>query len=159
MIKIWTDGGCDNRARGKHGAWAYVVERAGIENVERVGWALGTTNNRMEIMAALQGLMYVRAERLHHDNVVHVHSDSQYLVNGMVDWARRWRRNGWITASGGKVQNEDLWRALMSQAEGLELRWVWIRGHAGTPLNERADALCTRAMKRARWRAAAGRGL
>ncbi len=155
-MKLWTDGGCNNRSRTKHGGWAFVVEGEDGEVAHRsYGWALGTTSNRMELTAAIKALKYALVYLGPHT----IYSDSRYVVDGASGWARNWRRNGWITSSGGDVANRDLWERILTLTDGRAVGWCWMRGHAGTPLNEEADRLCTRAMRRAIWRDQRARGL
>ncbi len=156
-MNIYTDGGCNNRSRTKHGGWAFVVEGEDGEVAYRsYGWALGTTSNRMEMTAAIRALEYALTDP--HEQPV-IHSDSRYVVDGANGWAQNWRRNGWITSSGGEVANLDLWESILALTYSRVVFWRWVRGHAGTPLNEEADRLCTRAMRRAIWRDQRARGL
>ncbi len=156
-MRLWTDGGCNNRSRAKHGGWAFVVEGEDGEVVHRsYGWALGTTSNRMELTAAIRALEYAFANDAGQPVI---YSDSRYLVDGMNGWVQNWRARGWITSSGGEVANRDLWEELTALDVKVRALWRWTRGHAGTPLNEEADRLCTRAMRRAIWRDQRARGL
>jgi ribonuclease HI len=97
-----------------------------------------TTNNRMELTAAIKGL-----EALTRSCSVQLHSDSQYLVRGMTEWLPNWQRNGrWQRH---QIKNRDLWQQLLDAAEGHDIEWIWVRGHAGNPMNERVDRLATAA--------------
>jgi ribonuclease HI len=138
-VTIFTDGACLGNP-GPGGWGAIVVD--GEHRRELSGYDPATTNNRMEIMAALEALRAVPegAE-------VDLHTDSQYLRNGMNDWLARWKRNGWRTADRKPVKNEDLWRALDAEAQRRRVRWHWVRGHAGHPENERCDALANAAIR------------
>jgi ribonuclease HI len=106
-----------------------------------------TTNNRMELMAAIRAL-----ESLTRPSVVRLHTDSSYLRNGITSWLDSWKRNGWRTSSKQAVKNEDLWRRLDQAAGKHEVQWLWVKGHAGNPGNERADALANRGLAEARSR-------
>ena len=159
-MKLWTDGGCNNRSRTKYGGWAFVVEGEDGGVAHRLyGWALGTTSNRMEMTAAIRALKYAQRKIGTGREDVVVYSDSRYLVDGMNGWVQNWRARGWITSSGGEVANRDLWEELTALDVRVGVLWRWTRGHAGTPLNEEADRLCTRAMRRAIWRDQRARGL
>jgi ribonuclease HI len=138
-LTIFTDGACLGNP-GPGGWGAIVVD--GPHRRELSGYEPATTNNRMEIMAALEALRAVPdgAE-------VDLHTDSQYLRNGMNEWLARWKRNGWRTADKKPVKNEDLWRALDAEAQRHQVRWHWVRGHNGHPENERCDALANAAIR------------
>lgn len=138
-LTIFTDGAC--LGNPGPGGWGAIVDD-GERRREMSGYEPATTNNRMEIMAALEALRAVPdgAE-------VDLHTDSQYLRNGMSDWLARWKRNGWRTADKKPVKNEDLWRALDTEAQRHRVRWHWVRGHNGHPENERCDALANAAIR------------
>ena len=132
MIEIYTDGACSGNPGP--GGWAAVIDRGGA--VEEIGGrAARTTNNRMELQAALEALGRVPAGAS-----VRIVTDSQYLLNGMTSWMRGWKRRGWVTAEGKPVENRDLWEALDAAAGG-RVTWEHVRGHTGHPLNERANAI------------------
>jgi len=103
-----------------------------------------TTNNRMELMAAIQAL-----EALRRPATVSLHTDSKYLLDGITKWVEGWQRNGWKTAAKKPVKNEDLWRRLIEAMRPHDISWVWVKGHAGDPGNERADALARRGIEEA----------
>ncbi|MCW5892398.1 MAG: ribonuclease HI [bacterium] len=138
-LTIFTDGACLGNP-GPGGWGAILVD--GAQRRELSGFDPATTNNRMEIMAALEAL-----RRVPDGADVDLHTDSQYLRNGMNDWLARWKRNGWRTADKKPVKNEDLWRALDAEAQRHRVRWHWVRGHAGHPENERCDALANAAIR------------
>ena len=104
-----------------------------------------TTNNRMELMAAIQAL-----EALKRPTTVILHTDSKYLLDGITKWIQGWQRNGWKTAAKKPVKNDDLWRRLVEAMRPHDVSWVWVKGHAGDPGNERADALARAAASRKR---------
>jgi ribonuclease HI len=132
-VVIYTDGACSgNPGRG---GWGVVLRWNGTEK-ELHGGDAQTTNNRMELMAAIQAL-----EALNRPSRVQLHTDSTYLLNGITKWVPVWERNGWRTSARKPVKNEDLWRRLVEAMNGHEVSWLWVKGHAGEEGNERADAL------------------
>ena len=133
-VTIYTDGGClGNPGPGGYGA----VLIYGAKRKELSGGFRRTTNNRMELMAAIRGL-----EALKHPCRVTLYSDSEYVVNAMKQgWARRWRDNGWRRNKKDKAVNPDLWERLLQLCETHQVNFQWVRGHAGTPENERCDEL------------------
>ena len=137
-VLIWTDGACSGNPGP--GGWGAVL-RYGSHEKELKGGEPLTTNNRMELTAAIEAL-----ESLTRACPVTLHTDSQYLRSGVTGWLDRWKRNGWRTADRKPVRNEDLWRRLDAAAARHEVRWLWVRGHAGDELNERADELAREGM-------------
>jgi ribonuclease HI len=135
MVQIYTDGGC--RPNPGPGAWAALL-RHGAHEREIAGYEAQTTNNRMELTAALKGL-----QALKNPCEVDLYTDSNYLKQGMSEWLAGWKRRGWRTADKKPVLNEDLWRALDAAAATHQVRWHWVRGHSGHAENERVDALVT----------------
>jgi ribonuclease HI len=133
VVDIFTDGACSGNPGP--GGWGAVLRYDGHEKEIHGGERL-TTNNRMELMAAIMGL-----ESLKRPVKARVHTDSQYLRNGITEWIRGWKRNGWRTADKKPVKNVDLWQRLEAALAQHEVSWHWVRGHAGHPENERADAL------------------
>jgi ribonuclease HI len=138
MVRIYTDGAC--KYNPGPGGWAFVLKEAGREVVERSGSEPHTTNNRMELMAVIRAL-----ETVPPGSRVEVHTDSQYVQKGMSEWLRDWKRRGWRTADKKPVKNVDLWQELDRLAGAHSVTWHWVKGHAGHPENERADALANRA--------------
>ena len=132
-VVIYTDGACSGNPGP--GGWGVVLRWNGTEK-ELHGGDPQTTNNRMELMAAIQAL-----EALNRPSQVQLHTDSTYLLNGITKWIAAWQRNGWRTSARKPVKNEDLWRRLVEAMNGHEVRWLWVKGHAGEEGNERADAL------------------
>ncbi|MCS6986602.1 MAG: ribonuclease HI [Sphingomonadaceae bacterium] len=137
-VRIACDGAC--RGNPGPGGWAAIVRSDGKERVLKGAEPL-TTNNRMELQAALAAL-----QALPQPARVLVETDSRYLVDGMTKWLGQWQRNGWKTADRRPVANADLWTALAQAAAPHDVRWVWVRGHAGHPANERADRLANAAI-------------
>jgi ribonuclease HI len=137
-VLIYTDGAC--RGNPGPGGWGAVLISGGHER-ELCGGELSTTNNRMELMAAIEAL-----RALKRPCKVELHTDSQYLRTGITEWLAGWKAKGWRTAAKTPVKNEDLWRALDEARLRHEVDWRWVKGHAGHELNERADALARRGM-------------
>ena len=132
-VTLYTDGACKGNP-GK-GGWG-VLMRYGSHEKELFGGEAHTTNNRMELTAIIQGLAALKRPC-----AVVIYTDSQYVKNGMEKWIHGWKKNGWKTASKQPVKNEDLWQQLDRLAAQHQIRWQWVRGHAGHAENERADAL------------------
>ena len=131
MIEIFTDGACAGNPGP--GGWGVLIVD-GEQRMELYGGESNTTNNRMELNAAIEALRATSGP-------VHLYTDSQYVKNGITEWIRGWKRNGWRTADRKPVKNQDLWRALDEAIENRSVEWRWVRGHNGHPENERADAL------------------
>lgn len=136
VVEIWTDGAC--KGNPGPGGWGALLRSNGHEK-ELFGGEELTTNNRMELQAVIEALRALKEPCR-----VTLHVDSQYVMNGITKWITGWKRNGWRTASKKPVKNEDLWRALDEKVARHDVRWVWVRGHAGDPGNERADTLANR---------------
>ena len=132
-VVIYTDGACSGNPGP--GGWAAIL-KAGDHEKELKGGELLTTNNRMELMAAISAL-----EALNRPCVVDIHTDSQYVRNGIMSWINNWKRNGWRTADKRPVKNDDLWKRLDAALARHRVTWHWVRGHAGHAMNERADQL------------------
>ena len=132
-VVIYTDGACSGNPGP--GGWGVVLRWNGTEK-ELHGGDPQTTNNRMELMAAIKAL-----GALNRPSRVQLYTDSTYLLNGITKWVAGWQRNGWRTSAKKPVKNEDLWRRLIAAMNGHEVSWLWVKGHAGEEGNERADAL------------------
>jgi ribonuclease HI len=135
-VIIHTDGAC--RGNPGVGGWGVVLSYKGIVK-ELYGGDADTTNNRMELMAAIQAL-----EALNKPCVVKLNIDSKYVLQGLTEWLPNWKKRGWKTASKASVKNEDLWRRLDTAAKRHTIEWVWVKGHSGDLGNERADTLANR---------------
>ncbi|QEY25829.1 ribonuclease HI [Neisseria zalophi] len=132
-VYLYTDGAC----KGNPGAGGWgVLMRYGSHEKELCGGEPETTNNRMELTAVIKGLQTLKRRCR-----VEIHTDSQYVKNGMESWIHGWKKNGWKTAAKKPVKNEDLWRQLDELVQGHDVSWVWVKGHAGHRDNERADEL------------------
>jgi ribonuclease HI len=135
-VVIYTDGAC--RGNPGPGGWGALLS-FGDHQKELFGGEAETTNNRMELMAAIQGL-----SALKRGCRVDLFTDSQYVRLGITQWLENWKRKGWKTANRKPVKNQDLWQALDREAARHEIHWHWVKGHAGDEGNERADALANR---------------
>jgi ribonuclease HI len=136
-VEIWTDGGC--KPNPGPGGWSAIL-KYGTTVRELSGAEPATTNNRMELTAAAEAL-----EALKRPCTIILHTDSQYLKDGITRWHTGWVRKNWRTASGDPVKNMDLWRRILDAAKPHSVDWRWVRGHAGDIMNERADELATKA--------------
>ena len=140
-VEIFTDGAC--RGNPGPGGWGALLRSAGHEK-ELFGAEPQTTNNRMELMAAIRAL-----ETLKRPCTVTLHTDSQYLRQGITQWIAQWKARGWRTRAKTPVKNVDLWKRLEAAAARHQVRWHWVKGHAGHAGNERADGLANRAIDEA----------
>jgi ribonuclease HI len=138
VVEIWADGGC--RGNPGPGGWG-VLMRAGTREKELWGSEPATTNNRMELTAVIRAL-----EAMKRPVRARIHTDSQYVQKGISEWIHGWKRNGWKTSDKKPVKNADLWLELDKLTVQHQLEWLWVKGHAGDPGNERADALANRAI-------------
>lgn len=132
-VEVHTDGAC--LGNPGPGGWAALLRYKGKER-ELAGGEAATTNNRMELMAAIQAL-----ETLSEACIVDLHTDSQYVRQGITEWMPGWVRRGWKTAGGDPVKNRDLWERLHAAAQRHRVSWHWVKGHSGDPDNERVDVL------------------
>ncbi|WP_295959618.1 ribonuclease HI [Rhodoferax sp.] len=137
-VDMYTDGAC--KGNPGPGGWGVLLTWSGTEK-EMFGGELATTNNRMEMMAVIEGL-----SALKQPCSITLYIDSQYVLKGMTEWLKGWKARGWLTASKEPVKNVDLWQRLdtLVNTAGHKIDWRWVKGHAGHPGNERADALANR---------------
>ncbi|WP_448189102.1 ribonuclease HI [Azospirillum sp. sgz301742] len=142
VVDIFTDGACSGNPGP--GGWGAILRYDGVEK-ELCGGEGGTTNNRMELMAAIQAL-----EALKRPMTVRLYTDSEYVKNGITQWIKGWKVRGWKTADKKPVKNVDLWQRLDEAAQRHDIQFHWVRGHAGHPENERADELARRGLAEAR---------
>lgn len=141
-VDIFTDGACSGNPGP--GGWGAILRWKGVEK-ELKGGEPQTTNNRMELLAAISAL-----EALKRPLPVRLHTDSQYVKNGITTWIHGWKKNGWRTAGKDPVKNEDLWRRLDDLVGRHQVEFHWVKGHAGHPENERADQLARDGLREAR---------
>ena len=140
LVEIATDGAC--KGNPGRGGWGALLRMGAVEK-ELSGGEPHTTNNRMELMAAIQGL-----KALNKPCRVKLSTDSRYVMDGLTKWIKGWQRNGWKTADRKPVKNSDLWIELLDAAKPHRIEWQWVKGHAGHPDNERADKLASDAALR-----------
>jgi len=133
LVEIFTDGAC--RGNPGPGGWAALL-RMGKTEKELSGGEPLTTNNRMELLAAIRGL-----EALKRPCRVQLHTDSTYVRDGITRWIHKWRQNGWRTSDKKSVKNADLWQELIDASETHRVEWHWVKGHSGHPENDRVDSL------------------
>jgi ribonuclease HI len=139
-VEIWTDGGA--KPNPGPGGWAALLKfRDAVKELS--GGEADTTNNRMELTAAAEAL-----EALKRPCAVKLHTDSEYLKNGITRWHTGWVRKNWRTAGGDPVKNMDLWRRILDAAKPHTIEWLWVRGHSGDPMNDRVDVLATEAREK-----------
>ena len=137
MIKIYTDGSCIQNPG--NGGWAAIML---INNEKKVisGYKKNTTNNQMELMAAIEAL-----KKIPIGEEVQIYTDSKYVKMGITEWIEKWSQNNWKTSSKQKVKNLELWTELNEISKKHKIKWFWVKGHAGDPINEEVDALAKRA--------------
>jgi ribonuclease HI len=133
QVEIFTDGACSGNPGP--GGWGAIL-RSGATEKELWGGEPNTTNNRMEMMAVIKALVALKRPVS-----IRLHTDSQYVQKGITEWIHGWKKRGWKTASKEPVKNEDLWRMIDAEAARHQVEWLWVKGHAGHPENERCDAL------------------
>ena len=137
-VEVWTDGACSGNPGP--GGWGVILSYKGTQK-ELSGGEANTTNNRMELMGAIAAL-----ESLTRPCTVALHTDSQYLRQGITAWIHGWKKNGWKTADRKPVKNEELWKRLDAALKQHKIEWKWVKGHAGDAMNERADELARAGM-------------
>jgi ribonuclease HI len=133
-IKVYTDGAC--KGNPGPGGWGVYIQ-SNEDEKELYGGNPETTNNQMEMQAALEALKYLKDE----DEVIELYTDSNYLRQGITEWIHNWKKNNWKTAAKKPVANRDLWIEISDLNEKMTVEWNWVKGHAGDPGNERADEL------------------
>jgi len=143
LLSVYTDGGCIGNP-GK-GAWAYLVDDGNLRVEDTDGDPM-TTNNKMELQAVISALSAISAKAEWKGRPIRIHTDSQYVRNGITAWIKTWASNGWKTAAKEPVKNQDLWMELQKWDQALKPEWKWVKGHAGNPNNERCDQLVRRTM-------------
>ena len=142
---IYTDGGCSGNPGP--GGWAYIIKTDKIEK-SKSGGDTYTTNNKMELTAVIKSLEAIVKDPLLVNKSIDLHTDSQYVKNGITSWINNWIRNGWKTAAKKPVKNKELWMELKEVSDQLTINWKWVKGHAGDPLNEACDQMVGEEMRR-----------
>lgn len=138
-LTVYTDGGCSGNPGP--GGWGAVIIDGAVETPMSGGEA-ATTNNRMELTAAISVLAAISANAAWRARQIKMFCDSQYVKNGITSWIKGWKHNGWKTAARKPVLNRDLWERLDALASSLDIEWTWVKGHAGVKYNEMCDSLC-----------------
>ena len=144
-IVIYTDGGCSGNPGP--GGWACVILADGNE-IQLSGGEKLTTNNKMELTAAISALSQIAENQKFKDRPVSLYSDSQYVKNGITSCITNWKKNGWMTSAKKPVLNQDLWQKLDVLNSQIQVKWNWVKGHAGIKYNEICDALCQKEIKK-----------
>ena len=139
MIKIYTDGSClDNPGNG---GWAAIININ--DEIKKIsGSVKDTTNNKMELMAPIKALQEIKEQQ-----PIEIYTDSQYVKLGITDWIHKWIKNNWQTSKKEPVKNKDLWMELYELTKSYEIKWIWVKAHAGNPINEEVDLLAKKAAK------------
>ena len=137
MIKIYTDGSCLNNPGD--GGWAAIINDNG--NISKItGNEKNTTNNKMELIAPINAL-----KKINKEEAVEIYTDSKYVKLGITEWINKWINNGWKTSKREDVKNKDLWLELHELNNLIKIKWIWVKAHAGNPLNEEVDMLAKKA--------------
>ncbi len=139
-VDIYTDGACSGNPGP--GGWGVLIQ-LDDKNIELSGGDNETTNNRMELMAAIKAL-----EEINKDYKINLYTDSNYVKDGITSWISNWKKNNWKTANKKEVKNKDLWIRLDAAIEGKNISWIWVKGHAGNAGNEQADYLARSALEK-----------
>jgi ribonuclease HI len=146
-LEIYTDGGCSGNP-GK-GGWAFIILQKTFQGkrvlAEKCGAERETTNNRMELMAAIAALETLKTLKNTPRKLI-LYTDSQYLQKGMTEWLKSWKDKGWRTSDKAPVKNQDLWRRLDAFSSEFSIKWTWVKGHAGNEFNEKCDRMTARAI-------------
>ena len=139
MIKIYTDGSCLKNPG--NGGWAAIININ--DEIKKIsGSVKDTTNNKMELMAPIKALQEIKEQQ-----PIEIYTDSQYVKLGITDWIHKWIKNNWQTSKKEPVKNKELWIELYELTKSYEIKWIWVKAHAGNPLNEEVDLLAKKAAK------------
>ena len=139
-VDIYTDGACIGNPGP--GGWAFVIKYSNGETKEFSGSEKYTTNNKMELTAAIKAIKYFQKKI-----IINIYTDSKYLKDGITIWIKKWKLNGWKTSNKKKVKNSDLWKLLEKKIQNHEVYWTWVKGHNENFLNEKADMLAKKAIE------------
>ena len=139
-VDIYTDGACIGNPGP--GGWAFIIKYSNGETKEFSGSEKYTTNNKMELTAAIKAIKYLKKKI-----IINIYTDSKYLKDGITIWIKKWKLNGWKTSNKKNVKNSDLWKLLEEKIQDHEIRWMWVKGHDENILNEKADMLAKKAIE------------
>ncbi len=139
-VDIYTDGACIGNPGP--GGWAFIIKYSNGETKEFSGSEKYTTNNKMELTAAIKAIKYFKKKI-----IINIYTDSKYLKDGITIWIKKWKLNGWKTSNKKKVKNSDLWKLLEEKIHNHEIHWTWVKGHDENILNEKADMLAKKAIE------------
>ena len=139
-VDIYTDGAC--LGNPGPGGWAFIIKYNGGKIKEFCGFEKYTTNNKMELTAAIKAVKYFKKKI-----IINIYTDSKYLKDGITTWIKKWKINGWKTSNKKKVKNSDLWKLLEKGIKDHQIHWIWIKGHNQNILNEKADMLAKKAIE------------
>ena len=137
MIKIYTDGSCLNNPGS--GGWAAIINNNG-QILKISGSKKNTTNNKMELMAPIKAL-----KKIDKNDKIEIYTDSKYLKLGITEWIHKWIKNKWQTSKKERVKNKDLWLELYELTNSVDIDWIWVKAHSGSPLNEEVDSMAKKA--------------
>ena len=140
IILVWTDGACSGNPG--NGGWGVLIKYIDGKAIQLSGSEINTTNNRMEMLAVIEGLKYLK----NYTNII-VHTDSKYVMDGITNWIHTWKTNNWKNSQKKDVKNKDLWQELDNISRNFKIKWKWVKGHSGIEENDIADLLATNAIK------------
>ena len=140
LILVWTDGACSGNPG--NGGWGVLIKYIDGKAIQLSGSEINTTNNRMEMLAVIEGLKYLK----NYTNII-VHTDSKYVMDGITNWIHTWKTNNWKNSQKKDVKNKDLWQELDNISSNFKIKWKWVKGHSGIEENDIADLLATNAIK------------
>tara|TARA_B100000131_G_scaffold303414_1_gene327450 strand:- start:3622 stop:4065 length:444 start_codon:yes stop_codon:yes gene_type:complete len=140
IIQMWTDGACSGNPG--NGGWGVLIKLVDGNQIKLSGHEQFTTNNRMEMLAVIEGLKYLK----NYSSVI-IHTDSKYVLEGITNWITNWKQNNWKSSNKKDVKNKDLWIELDALVNKFKIEWKWVKGHSGNVENDIADLLATTAIK------------
>ena len=140
IIQMWTDGACSGNPG--NGGWGVLIKLVDGNQIKLSGYEQFTTNNRMEMLAVIEGLKYLK----NYSSVI-IHTDSKYVLEGITNWITNWKQNNWKSSNKKDVKNKDLWIELDTLVNKFKIEWKWVKGHSGNVENDIADLLATTAIK------------
>ena len=140
IIQMWTDGACSGNPG--NGGWGVLIKLVDGNQIKLSGYEQFTTNNRMEMLAVIEGLKYLK----NYSSII-IHTDSKYVLEGITNWITNWKQNNWKSSNKKDVKNKDLWIELDTLVNKFKIEWKWVKGHSGNVENDIADLLATTAIK------------